>query len=420
MGQTITEKILSRASGRAGLRAGDEVLARPDFVVAYDFPGYTDVIFRQMKEEFGIGQVSQPERFVLFIDHMVPAVTSQEEDLHQNTRDWGAANSVPVHERRGIGHQVAAELGYATPGAFVVHFDGHISQLGTFGTLAIGVRRHLLEAFVKEKIQIKVPATTRVDLTGALQPGVMARDVFHHIVRVLGPSGCRFQVLELGGDTIASMSIEGRQTITCLAMFTGAITAIINPDKVTLPYASARARLALEPLYSDPDAQYAARHTIDVSTLEPVVVVPPNPANTQRLVEYLGIEVQVGYLGSCASGRLEDLRAAADVLRGRQIKPGFQLHVVPTSQEIMAQAASEGVLTELIAAGAFVTSPSCDYCFGRLGVMTAGQRAVSTGTLNVRGRMGSPDSEIFIVNAAAVAAAAIEGKIADPRRYLQR
>jgi len=419
MGQTITEKILSRASGRPGLRAGDEVLARPDFVVAYDFPGYTDVIFRQMKDEFGIDRVRDPERFVLFIDHMVPAVTSQEEDLHQNTRDWGAANAVPVHERRGIGHQVAAELGYATPGAFVVHFDGHISQLGTFGTLAIGVRRHLLEAFVKEKIQIKVPATTRVDLTGALQPGVMARDVFHHIVRVLGPSGCRFQVLELGGDTIASMSIEGRQTITCLAMFTGAITAIINPDDVTLPYARARAKLALEPLASDPDAQYAARHTIDVSALEPVVVVPPSPANTRSLMEHVGTEVQVGYLGSCASGRLEDLRAAANVLRGRQVKPGFQLHVVPTSQEIMAQAAAEGVLTDLIAAGAFVSSPSCDYCFGRIGVMTAGQRAVSTGTLNVRGRMGSPDSEIFIVNAAAVAAAAIEGRIADPRRYLQ-
>jgi 3-isopropylmalate/(R)-2-methylmalate dehydratase large subunit len=350
---------------------------------------------------------------------MVPAVTPQEEDLHQNTRDWGAANAVPVHERRGIGHQVASELGYATPGALVVHFDGHISQLGTFGTLAIGVRRHLLEAFVKDSIQIKVPATTRVDLTGSLRPGVMARDVFHHIVRVLGPSGCRFQVLELGGDAMPSLSIESRQTITCLAMFTGAITAIINPDDVTLPYAKSRAKLDIEPLYSDPDAVYAARHTIDISSLEPIVVVPPSPANTRDLADHLGIEVQVGYLGSCASGRLEDLRVAARVLKGRQVKPGFQLHVVPTSQEIMQRAAEEGVLTDLIAAGAFVTSPSCDYCFGRLGVMTAGQRAVSTGTLNVRGRMGSPDSEIYIVNAAAVAAAAIEGRIADPRKYLQ-
>ena len=418
MGMTITEKILARASGQDSVRAGDEVRARPDFVIAYDFPGYTDVIFRQMKDEFGIDRVDDPKRFVMFIDHMVPAVTPQEEDLHQNTRDWGRANDVPVVERKGIGHQVASELGYATPGAFAVHFDGHISQLRTFGTLAIGVRRHLLEAFVKDSIKIKVPQTTRVDLVGRLQPGVMARDVFHHIVRVLGPASCRFQVLELGGSAMAHLGIESRQTITCLAMFTGAITAIINPDEVTLPYALSRARLPLDPVSSDDDAVYAARHTIDISDLEPVVVVPPSPANTRDLAQLVGTEVQVGYLGSCASGRLEDLRAAAQVLRGRQVRPGFQLHVVPTSQEIMQKAAEEGLLTDLIAAGAFVTSPSCDYCFGRMGVMTAGQRAVSTGTLNVRGRMGSPDSEIYIVNAAAVAAAAIEGRIADPRRYL--
>ena len=140
--------------------------------------------------------------------------------------------------------------------------------------------------------------------------------------------------------------------------------------------------------------------------------------NTRDLSDHLGLPVQVGYLGSCASGRIEDLRAAAQVLRGRQVHPGFQLHVVPTSQEIMRQAAQEGLLTDLIAAGAFVSSPSCDYCFGRIGVMTAGQRAVSTGTLNVKGRMGSTDSEIYIVNAMAVAAAAIEGRIADPRDYL--
>jgi 3-isopropylmalate/(R)-2-methylmalate dehydratase large subunit len=388
-------------------------------VVSYDFPGYTDVIFKQMKEEFGMSGVRDPSRYALFIDHMVPAITPQEEDLHQNTRDWGRLNQVPVYERKGIGHQVASELGYATPGAFVVHFDGHISQLGTFGTLAIGVRRHLVEAFVNENIRLAVPATTRVDLVGQLQPGVMARDVFHHIVRVLGAAGCRAQVLELGGSVIDQMSIDGRQTITCLAMFTGAVTAIINPDELTLGYSSSRSRIALDPVWSDADAVYAQRHVIDVSALEPVVVVPPSPAHTRDLKDYIGTEVQVGYLGSCASGRIEDLRAAAQVLRGRSVREGFQLHVVPTSQEIMRQAAAEGLITDLVAAGAFVSSPSCDYCFGRIGVMSAGQKAVSTGTLNVSGRMGSTDSQIYIVNAAAVAAAAIEGAIADPRPYLR-
>ena len=419
MGFTIAEKILARVSGKDAVRAGDEVLAKPDFVIAYDFPGYTDVIFKQMEEDFGIDKVAEPDRYALFIDHMVPAATTQEEELHQITRDWGAKNKVPVYERKGIGHQVAAELGYATPGAFVVHFDGHISQLGTFGTLAIGVRRHLLEAFVKERIKFKVPETTRIDLTGTLQPGVTARDVFHHIVRVLGPRGCRGQVMELGGDTIANMSLEGRQSITCLAMFTGAITAIMNPDEKALAYMKERARIDIDPLSSDPDATYAARHEIDVSALEPVIVVPPSPADTRNLSEFVGTEVQVGYLGSCASGRVEDLEIAADVLEGHKVKDGFQLNVIPTSKEIMEVAAERGIISRLINAGAFISSSSCDYCFGRMGVMRAGQKAVSTGTLNVRGRMGSPDSEIYIVNAAAVAAAAIEGRIADPRPYLK-
>lgn len=419
MSYTIAEKVLARVSEKGPVRAGDEVLAKPDFVIAYDFPGYTDVIFKQMEEDFGIEKVAEPDRYALFIDHMVPATTTQEEELHQLTRDWGAKNKVPVYERKGIGHQVAAELGYATPGAFVVHFDGHISQLGTFGTLAIGVRRHLLEAFVKERIKFKVPETTRIDLTGTLQPGVTARDVFHHIVRVIGPRGCRGHVLELGGDTIDNMSLEGRQSITCLAMFTGAITAMINPDAKALAYMKDRARIDIDPLFSDDDCTYAGRHTIDVSALEPIVVVPPSPADTRDLSEVAGTEVQVGYLGSCASGRVEDLELAADVLEGHKVKDGFQLNVIPTSQEIMEIAAKKGIITRLINAGAFISSSSCDYCFGRMGVMRAGQRAVSTGTLNVRGRMGSPDSEIYIVNAAAVAASAIEGRIADPRPYLK-
>ncbi|OYU98797.1 MAG: 3-isopropylmalate dehydratase [Burkholderiales bacterium PBB5] len=395
MGQTITEKILARVSGRASVRPGDEILAEPDFVIAYDFPGYTDVFFREAKEDFGVDQVSKPERFVLFIDHMVPATAPKEEELHKVTRAWGAKQGVPVHEREGIGHQVSAELGYATPGAFAVHFDGHVSQLGAFGTLAMGVRKGVLEAFVSDDMAIKVPATIKVVITGTLQPGVMARDVFHHLVRVMGPASCRFKVVELCGPVIDAMSIEGRQTICGQAMFLGATTMLIAPD-----------------------AEYEQVVTVDVSGLQPIVVAPPSPANTRDLSEYAGLEVHTGYLGSCASGRLEDLRAAAAVLKGRKIPAGFQLHVVPTSQAIMSAAAREGLISTLVDAGAFISSSSCDYCYGRIATMTDGQRAVSTGTLNTPGRMGSPDSEIFICNAAVVAASALNGCITDPRPYL--
>jgi 3-isopropylmalate/(R)-2-methylmalate dehydratase large subunit len=418
MGYTITEKILARVAGRDHVRAGDEVMAKPDFVVVYDFPGYTDVIFKQMKEDFGIERLAEPERYAIFIDHMVPTATAKEEELHIQTRDWCREHDVALYERRGIGHQVSAEVGYASPGAFVVHFDGHISQLGAYGTLAIGLRRNILEAFVRERVSLKVPQTTRINLSGRLSPGVMARDVFHHIVRVLGPSGCRAQVMEIGGPGLANLSLEGRQTICGLAMFAGAITAIVNPDALSLAYTDPRAKYRGPIETSDPDAVYSAVHDIDFDALEPIVVLPPNPSNTRNLSEHLGLAIDAGYLGSCASGRLEDLRIAAQILKGRRVKDGFALHVIPTSQEIMARAAAEGLITDVVEAGAFTSSPSCDYCFGRIAVMSPGQRAVSTGTLNVPGRMGSPDSEIYLCNAAVVAASAIEGRIADPRKYL--
>jgi 3-isopropylmalate/(R)-2-methylmalate dehydratase large subunit len=418
MGYTMVEKILARTTGRGQVRAGEDVMAKPDFVLAYDFPGYTDVYFKSMKEDFGIERVAEPERYGIFIDHMVPAMNAKEEELHQGTRAWCAENGVDLFERRGIGHQVAAEVGFATPGAFVVHFDGHVSQLGALGTLGIGLRRNVLEAFVRDHVAIRVPATVRVDLTGTLRPGVMARDVFHHLVRVLGPASCRQQVLELGGEGLGQFSLEGLQTITGLAMFLGALTAIVNPDEARLAYALPRARKRLEPVYSDPDAEYAAVHRVDLSDLEPIVVVPPSPANTENLSAHLGLRVDHGYLGSGAAGRMEDLRAAAHVLRGRTVADGFQLNIIPTSQDIYREAAREGLLAIFAEAGAFVSSPSCDYCFGRMGAMAAGQRAVSTGTLNVRGRMGSTASEIYLCNAAVLAASAIEGALADPRPYL--
>ncbi|MGD9941825.1 MAG: aconitase family protein [Burkholderiaceae bacterium] len=418
MGKTIAEKILARASGSAHVDVGQEVLAAPDFVLAYDWPGQTDVMFREMRENLGIARIAEPERIGFFIDHMVPSATPQEEKVHIGTRNWCAENDVALFEKRGIGHQVASEVGYAVPGAFVVHFDGHVSQLGAFGTLALGLRRNVMEAIVRKQVPIRVPATVRIDLEGELRTGVMARDVFHHIVRQLGPSACRFQVLEIGGDGAETISTEGLQTITGLAMFTGALTAIVNPSPARLAYAQARARKQIEPQYSDPDAVYASRHRIVLDELEPIVVAPPSPANTRLLSEHAGLEVHAGYLGSCASGRLEEIRIAARILEGRRVHPGFSLHIVPTSQEIMAQAAREGLISTLVEAGAFVSSSSCDFCYGRIATMSEGQRAVSTGTLNVRGRMGSIDSEIYLCNAATVAASALNGKITDPRDYL--
>lgn len=421
MGKTITEKILARVAGLSEVTAGEEIAAKPDFVLAYDWPGQTDVIFKEIKANFGINRLKEPERFALFIDHMSSAGSPEDVKFHEQTRSSCAELGIEVFEHKGIGHHVAGEVGYASPGGFVVHFDGHVSQLGAYGTLAIGLRRSLIEAFVSDTVTITVPHTVRVDLTGQLPRGVMPRDVFHHLVRLLGPGSCSFQVLELGGPSLNQFSTDGLQAMTGLAMFIGAVTAIVNPeDEVRYEHATSVAKKSFGRIMSDSDAFYSARHTVDLSSLGPVIVAPPSPANTRELGEYLGLEVHVGYIGSCVSGKLEDLRAAANVLRGRRVQPGFTLNVVPSSQKILAEAAAEGLIATLVEAGAFIGASTCDFCYGRLGVMTAGQRAVSTGTLNVRGRMGDINSEIYICSAATIAASAIEGRIADPRNYLPK
>lgn len=417
MGHTLVEKVFARAAGVPSASAGDELLVRPDFVLAYDFSMTTSMFFRQMKE-FKVEKVADPERYGIFIDHFVPSNNAAAETLHEETRDWCGDNKVELHDRRGIGHQVAAEEGYATPGALVMHHDGHISQLGAYGALAFGVRRNLIESFVRDRISMQVPETVRIDVEGTLQKGVMARDVFHHLVKVLGPSSCNFKVVEFGGSTIEAMSIDGLQTITGLAMFLGAASAVVNPVGRILELALGRARKKIEPASSDRDARYAARHTVDVSQLQPIVVVPPHLHDTQPLQDHVGLALNSGYIGSCAGGRLEELEIAARILKGRKVHPGFSLNVVPSSQAIMKEAAARGIIGDLIDAGAFVAGPTCDFCYGYQGAVKAGQRVASTGTLNTPGRMGSVEAEIYLVNAATVAASAIEGRLALPQNYL--
>ncbi len=417
MGRTITEKILGRCAGRPHARAGDDLRARPDFVLAYELRGYTDVYFRDMRA-FGVERLARPERFAVFIDHRVPSKTPADEALHVATRRWCAAQRVPLYDREGIGHQVAAEAGYAVPGSFSVHFDGHVSQLGAYGALAMGLRADVFEAFVRDGVSLRVPESVHVVMHGALRHGVMARDVFHHLLHRHGPRFAAFAVIELDGAGVEGLSLAGLQTITGLAMFAGATSAVCAPTRAAIDAAARVGRIALEPVRADPDARYRDRIEIDLDAVEPMVVRPPSPALADPIDAHLGTPLDAGYLGSCASGRLEDLHAAAAVLRGRHVAPGFSLHVVPTSRAIMAAAAADGTLAALVEAGAFVSSPSCDYCSGNIATLAPGQRAVSTGTLNVPGRMGAPDAEIFLCSAATLAASALEGRIADPRRHL--
>lgn len=417
MGSTITEKILARSGGLDRVKPAQNAPFRPDYMIAYDYPGYTDVMFRQMKEDFEIARVAEPERYVLFIDHMTTRNNEYEDEMHNVTREWGRLNNVAVHEGVGIGHQVAAELGYAAPGNFLVHFDGHISGLGAFGALGWGVRKDLLEAWVTGAVYLDVPASTRFHLEGGFTTGVDNRDLLHHIIATHGADACAHQVMEYTGPGAEAMSIDRRQGLCAMAMFTGAVSAIFNPDDLSLEYSRRVARQEFEPVYSDPDAEYTATHNVDLSALSPQVVLPGSAksCNTHPIEELAGTEVQHAYIGSCASGRIEEIRAAAEILDGKKVASGVRFNVVPTSKKIYDQAQAEGLLDILSEAGAQVAQASCDFCVGYASPLAPGDNAISTGVLNISGRMGSTEANIYMGSAYTVAASALTGKITDPR-----
>jgi len=420
--QTIAEKILARAAGREQVRAGESLPCRPDYMIAYDFPGYTDVMFRQMREDFGITTLAEPERYLVFIDHMLTRGDQREHDVHQVTRDWCDYYGIRLHEAEGIGHQVMAELGYAAPGRFLIHFDGHISGAGAFNALGWGVRRDLLEGWVNGELYLDIPATTRFELVGEFRPGVDSRDLVHEIIARLGADGCAHQVMEFGGPGARAMKIDHRQSLCGMAMFTGAVSAVFEPDDTILERASAAAGGAFAPVYPDPDAAYAAVHTIDLSELRPRVVLPGSAraANTRHADELDGTEITKAFIGSCASGRIEDIRAAASVLDGRKVAPGVVLNVVPTSKAVHDQAEAEGLLDILRDAGADIAESSCDFCFGYQKPLQPDDVSISTGVLNISGRMGSTRAGIYMGSAYTVAASAVAGRISPATEVGQR
>lgn len=413
MGYTMTEKILGRASDQRTVRAGENHPVQPARMIAYDFPGYTDVMFRQMREDFGITELKDPSRYIVFIDHMLTKHNEKESEVHQVTRDWCEFYGIELHEGRGIGHQLTAELGLAIPGEFLVHFDGHISGIGAFGALGWGIRRDLIEAWVTGQVFVDIPATTRFDLVGEFPPGVDSRDLVHTIIDMVGADGCAHQVMEFGGPGARSMAIDHRQGLCGMAMFTGAVSAVFEPDELSLAYANKVARRSFDPVYPDADAGYAARYEIDLATLTPRVVLPGSAraVNTKTAQELAGTPITKAFIGSCASGRIEDLRAAALVLDGRKVAPGVELNVVPTSQKVYEQAEQEGILDVLRAAGAHINISSCDFCFGYQKPLQPGENCISTGVLNISGRMGSPDANIYMGSPYTVAASALTGTI---------
>lgn len=422
MGATMTQKILARASGRTAVAHGEVIWASPDLVTA---PEVSFSAYIRRIAEIGIEKLAQPERVAVIIDHEVPVHSAAGADRNRLTRklakEWAVGH---FFDGAGITHPLVVEQGLVKPGMFVAGADTHTPGLGAVGALAVPFGFEVAMVLATGQIWVKVPETIRVRLSGACRPGVLARDLVLAVMQQVDDTLASYRVIEFQGAGLAGFSIPERMTICGLCVDAGAKSGIAEVDLRCLDYlrdcgalGGAEAADAAM-LRSDPDADYAATIDIDLSALTPRVSIPPSPSHVREAAALGDTTIQHAYIGSCVSGSIEDLRLAANMLRGRKVHADVQLLVIPATQQVFRQALSEGLIEDLAQAGARISPSTCGPCFGGLAQLAAGERRISTSTRNDPGRMGSVDAHIFLASALTVAASALTGRITDPRDWL--
>jgi 3-isopropylmalate/(R)-2-methylmalate dehydratase large subunit len=316
----------------------------------------------------------------------------------------------------GIEHVLLPEEGLVVPGDVVVGADSHTCTYGALGAFATGVgSTDIAVAMATGRLWMRVPETIRIEYHGELEPWVGGKDLILHTIGQIGVAGARYMAIEFAGPAIDALSMEGRLTMANMAIEAGAKTGLFAVDDTTRTYVNRRAVRSYHSYQADPDASYARLVEIDASQIEPQVAFPHLPENSRAVSQAGDVPIDQAVIGSCTNGRLEDLRAAASVLRGRHVAPGVRCIVIPGSQRVYLDALREGLLEIFVEAGAVVSTPTCGPCLGgHMGVLAAGERAVSTTNRNFRGRMGHPDSEVYLAGPAVAAASAIAGRIAHP------
>ena len=408
MSQTIAEQILSHNSGQE-VRPGDLVIAQPDLVMGHDSlsPG----IIKLMKEQLQIDRVHDPEKIALVMDHVAPASTVGTANSQNEVRRFAAEQGIQLFDvGRGICHQVLVEERLARPGMLILGSDSHSTSYGAVGALGTGMgSTDIALAWATGKTWLRVPETIRIQFSGRLREGVDAKDIALKLCREMSIAGATYASIEYHG--LSWLPLPGRQTIASMAIELGAKAGIFPPDEVM------RAQHDVPDwLFIDDNASYAQQLEFDLNDLEPQVAVPHSVDHVVDLSQVEGTNVSVVFLGTCTNGRYEDMRAAADVLRDKTIAPGVRLLVTPASRDAMQQAMADDTLTTLVSAGATVTTPGCGACMGRhQGTLGDADVCLSTGNRNFRGRMGAPDSQIYLASPAVAAATAVRGTIADPR-----
>ncbi|MFN2230383.1 MAG: 3-isopropylmalate dehydratase large subunit [Anaerolineae bacterium] len=420
MGSTMAEKILASHAGLETVHAGQFVEANVDIVLGNDITAPIAIReFEKLADDGDRLRVFDPERVVLVADHFTPNKDIKSAEQCVVMRRFAQQQNLPHYYDvgcMGIEHVLLPEEGLVVPGDVVVGADSHTCTYGALGAFATGVgSTDIAVAMATGRLWMRVPETIRIEYHGELEPWVGGKDLILHTIGQIGVAGARYMAIEFAGPAIDALSMEGRLTMANMAIEAGAKTGLFAVDDTTRTYVNRRAVRSYHSYQADPDASYARLVEIDASQIEPQVAFPHLPENSRAVSQAGDVPIDQAVIGSCTNGRLEDLRAAASVLRGRHVAPGVRCIVIPGSQRVYLDALREGLLEIFVEAGAVVSTPTCGPCLGgHMGVLAAGERAVSTTNRNFRGRMGHPDSEVYLAGPAVAAASAIAGRIAHP------
>jgi 3-isopropylmalate/(R)-2-methylmalate dehydratase large subunit len=420
LAQTLAEKIIARAAGRAGVRPGEIVTCRVDLAMMHDSGGPRRV--KPILEKLN-AKVWDPDKVVVITDHYVPAIDAETAAILDLTRKWVAqAGVAKFYDMQGICHVVLPERGHLKPGMFVVGGDSHSPTGGAFGCFMFGVgATEMAGVLVTGETWIKVPETIRIDWAGKLGAGVCAKDVMLALCAKLGMDGGDYQVVQYTGDMISAMPMAERMTLCNMAAELGAQAGIVAADEVTAEHIARAGGEAIDPRQwqGDDDAAYRATHQFDAATLAPQVALPHSPANAGPVGEHEGARIDIAYIGACTGAKLVDLKMAAEVLKGRRVADGVRLMVAPASRRETATAAADGTLAALLDAGAIMMPSGCGACAGYgSGVLAENEICISTTARNFKGRMGAQSAQVYLASPYTVAAAAVAGVIRDPREFL--
>lgn len=421
MAMTITEKILALKAGKDKVKAGEIVTVDVDWLLSNDATTHISIdIFKNRLKE---SRLAKLESLVFIIDHNIPAESEATAAVHNKMRNFAAEHGIKLHDGEGVCHQIMLEK-YVNPAQVVIGADSHTCSMGAVGAFGSGVgSTDLVGAAATGQIWLMVPDTIRINLKGSFRKGVYARDLILKIIGDLGSGGATYKTIEFSGEAMSGLTMDDRIVLCNMVVEAGAKNGIVEPDEVTAAYLESRGRAVENShfLKSDSNCTYSAEYSYNLEEIEPALTAPhfvDNYGTTEEGAN-LALPITQGFIGSCNNGRIEQLRVAAAILKGKRIKPEVKLLISPASQEIYLQAIEEGLVEIFIDSGAMILNPNCSVCWGACqGVIGKGERMLSTGTRNFKGRAGSPEAEVYLASAATVAASCLEGKIVSPLSYL--